>query len=500
MPHQVPPPLSLALTHLRLASGWTQQELARAAGAYPGLICDYERGTRKTLSMETLQELLSLMGYEPADVTTALLFQAALSGAEAGGLSLVEPSIREVRRANRIAVQAGLTEANNVRSRLLDFARSRRAVRARRAAAELWWRLQRRTKAGQIDAVERSADFHSWALAERLCDESIRAAADSAEETRHLAELALRVAELISGQGTGHLHLRAYCRAFVANAERIAGDLTAANASFATAWILWREAAPTASGPLGEWRLHDLEASLRRDQRDFAAARMCIDRACASAPPEALGRILLNKVSVLEQAGEIHQALESLEQAAPLLDAGREPRLVWGLEVNRIVMLCHLGRFAEAEERLPAVRRRAVALGAELDLARVLWLTGRVAAARGRREEARAAFEQVRRAFVQRAIGLDAALVSLDLAIFHLEDGRTAEVALLARETLAIFNALRIPREALASLRLFTRAAQTGTATAAMARHAMGRLERARHEPKPHFKDRGDVPRAERRR
>ncbi len=56
----------------------------------------------------------------------------------------------------------------------------------------------------------------------------------------------------------------------------MAGKLPAAETSFALAWSLWRSAGPAAANPLAEWRLHDLEASLRRDQRAFEAALACV--------------------------------------------------------------------------------------------------------------------------------------------------------------------------------------------------------------------------------
>jgi transcriptional regulator with XRE-family HTH domain len=491
--------LSFALKQLRVARGWTQADLARAAGIQQTLISEYERGRSRSLSAKGLDDLLVVMGYGQEDLTATFLFHATICKTDGGtaGRSPVEPSPREIRRAGQLAALAALGEASHLRAELLSLARSRRAARARRTAGDLWQRLRRHAAAEQLELVEGLPEFQSWALAELLCDESVRAAVDSAEEARRLAALALRVAEVAPCDAAWRLRLRAYCTAFVANAQRVAGELLAAGASFATAWRLWRAAGATAPGPLPEWRLHDLEASLHRDQRAFQAAVACLDRARAGAPDAAMGRILLNRQFTLEQAGDFQGALAALEEAAPWLDASPDPGTAWRLEVNRLVILCHLGRYAEAEAGLPAAREGAVKLGGALDLARVLWLTGRVAAGHGQREEARAAFNQVRREFKERGMGYDTALASLELATLYLEDGRTAEVATLAEETMWIFGNLRVQREALAALRLFFQAARTGNATVDLARQAIEGLERAGGDPQPRRAAHEETPRAE---
>jgi transcriptional regulator with XRE-family HTH domain len=74
VPRVLPPPLSLALTFLREARGWTQQELATAAGLKRQLLCDLEKGSRRTLERGLCESLVAAMGYGPGDVTLALLF------------------------------------------------------------------------------------------------------------------------------------------------------------------------------------------------------------------------------------------------------------------------------------------------------------------------------------------------------------------------------------------------------------------------------------------
>jgi transcriptional regulator with XRE-family HTH domain len=485
MPRAIPPQLSLALTYLRTARGWKEKDLASAAGVPSQVVCDWEKGTRRTLSREMLEELVARMGYAPEDVTLALLFLGGLSpGEQARRGSPAEPSPVEVRRARRIAARVGLTETSRLYAQLLDLGRARRLAQARLQAARQWEALRRLTPAQRLELVERSPALQHWALVELLCAESERAAADQAASALELARLALRVAELAPGEDAWRFLCQGYAWAFIANAERVGSDLVAAEGSFATAWRLWRASGAAARGPLGAWRLHDLEASLRRDQRQFTAALDCLGRALAAAPVEARGRILLKKAYTLEQADQAEAALATLEDAAPLVDSAGEPRLRWVVDNNRILILAHLGRYEEAEARLPALSELTLELGNRLDLARTLWVSGRVAAGLGKREQARAAFDQAKSEFAEDdANAYDTALVSLEVAILLLEDGHTAEVALLAEQMLAIFRSRRVPREALAALRLFCQAAQVGSATAVEARRLLDLLEKARREP-----------------
>jgi hypothetical protein len=108
-----------------------------------------------------------------------------------------------------------------------------------------------------------------------------------------------------------------------------------------------------------------------------------------------------------------------------------------------------------------------------------------------RREEARVAFEQARREFAARRNGYDAALVSLEIAVLDLEDGRMAEVRAEAEGLLGILRAHGLHQEAMAALGLFCRAAAAERATPAMARRVLEYMERARHDPRMRFDERG---------
>jgi len=80
-------------------------------------------------------------------------------------------------------------------------------------------------------------------------------------------------------------------------------------------------------------------------------------------------------------------------------------------------------------------------------------------------------------------------LVSLELAVLYLEDGRTTEVQLLARQMAPIFQAQGVHGEALAALKLFREAAEHEAVTVEFARRLVAYLHRAQHNPQLRFED-----------
>jgi tetratricopeptide (TPR) repeat protein len=487
MPRPAPPPLSLVLATLRKSRGWTGHDLAAASGTSAKMISLYERGARK-LSRGRLETLVGAMGFDGAAIDLFLLsVNWNAEATEAAPRSPVDPTPDDLRWVRQLAARLGVTAMDATEEHMLGRLRAHRARRDRRKAAGLWERLATVTPAQRRLLVEGSQEFQLWSLAERLCHESMEAASDRADQALELARLAHRVAELEASSAAWRSRLEGYALGFLANARRVGGDLPEAEETFDHAWKLWKAGAGADPHLLAEWRLFDLEGSLRRDQRRFREALNRLDCALADAPRQAAGRILMNKAFTLEQMGEAELAIEALREAAPLVDGHREPRLPCILRFNLIVNLCHLGRYAEAEALLPEVQELAVALRRGLDLVRFVWLKGKVAAGLGRSEEARAAFEQARRDFTAREMAYDCALVTLELAALLLEQGHARKVRALAEEMLWIFRAQKVHREALAALQVFCDAARREDASAELARRVVLFLHRAQHDPQLRF-------------
>src|SRR5260370_706706 len=236
MPRPIPPPLSLALTHLRTARGWTQQDLAAATGLTSQRICDLEMGTRRTLSRERLERLSGPRDCGREDVTLALVFAGGLAPPrQERPPSPLDPTPSDLRRARRIAARVGMTETSRMYAQLLVLGRLRRLEQARREAGRQWEVLRERPPAEQLKLLVSSPQLWHWALIERLGKESVPAAADDAARALHLATLAVRAAELAPGDERGRSALQGRAWGFVGNAQRLSADPCAAEAAFAPA-------------------------------------------------------------------------------------------------------------------------------------------------------------------------------------------------------------------------------------------------------------------------
>lgn len=472
---------ALALIYLREERGWKQEELAQAKGLKDyRLISRYQRG-EKDLSRKELDEMSALMGFSREQVDAAIFLRSQVSPpTPAASGSPVDLTPEELRRIDRTVMAESWTRTAERRAWLIEDKKKRKAEEARREAGEIWKSLRPLSSRALRELVEASSQFWIWALVERLCLESERAAADSAAKALDLANLALFAAARCAGEERWRQRLQGYAYAYIANARRVANDYPGAEKAFARAWNLWR--AGEDGGLLPEWRMLSLEASLWRGKRQFEKALELLDRArdAAGSEPEAQGVILLNKAFSCEQMGDLQGAHAALANATPFVEPTGNARLLFALRFETTKALCALDRYEEAGAALPEVRELAERLGNELDLIRVVWLSAHVAAGQGRRQEAVAGLEQVRQAFSARDLSYDAALAALELASLYLQDGHTAKVKALAREMAPVFRALRITRESLAALSLFQEAAQQETATVELATRAIEALRKTR--------------------
>jgi tetratricopeptide (TPR) repeat protein len=488
-----PSPLGAVLRFLRFASGLNEAEAAGILGMRAPMLSELERGEEGTLSRDRLEELLALLGI-PTEAIDPALYALDIAFPSVPMGSPVDPTPAERRSIHRAAVDAGRAALEATWERLTANLRLARAARARRQAGSLWSTLEVLSGRRWRAAVDTERRYWTWALAERLCEESVRAAAHRADEAVELARLAVRVAELAPGSETWRSRLLGFVWPFVANARRVQGDLPGAEEAFSRADRLWEAGAPADPGLLDGTRRLDLKASLRSYQGQFDEALLLLDQALqATGSAEARGRLLIQKATNLKLKGEHEPAIAILRQAEALIAGSRDPRLSWMVRFTLATNLNQLGRHGEAKALLPGVRKLAVELANELDLIRVLWLDAEIATGLRRREEAISALEQVRRYFTTAEIAYDAALASLELAILYLEEGRTAEVGRLAEEMFWIFKAQGVHQEALAAIRLFCEAVKREEVTAEMARHIVDYLGKARHRPELRFEGRGET-------
>jgi len=444
---------AVLLPQLRAFQGLSQEELAANAGLDARTVRRYESGER-----------MPRRGYEQVVEGTGL------------PLELVEACNLPAVRAGRAALAsftAGLFKDMETALAALDGC----LTDIRRAAfAALLVELD--DPSIQTNSAEDSWEVTLWRFVERLCHESAEVASGDAERALKLAELALRAAERAPGKGEQRQKIEGYAWIFLGNARRVGGTLPGAEEALEIASELfqaWTGATPI---PLADWRLPDMQASLRRHQGRFVEALIFHDKALALAPAETAARILLKKAGTLEQQGEPQQALAMLQQVEARIDGPHEPRLLFGVRFNRIVNLLHLKRYEQAREQLPEVQAMAESAGRPLDSVRVVWLRSKIAVGFGRRDEAKELLDRVRREFLTRGIAYDTAVATLELAVLYLEDGRTAEVRTIAAELAPIFAAQRVARETLASVKLFLQAVEQETVTAELARGWLQELRR----------------------
>lgn len=480
MPSPPPPPLSRALTLLRVARGLSPAELAAAGGVpYKGLLA-WEAGS-PVLQRERLEALVAALDLPPEAIDRALVFLRFVSP---------EGEVRsgEEARIERDAARLGL--AGTERAFHLGLAEVRRSRwrRARERAAAQWQGFRGRPFAEVRLVAEHDDAFWSWAFCERLCAVSRKAAARSAPLAQAWADLALSVARRVKGGEVHPSRLEGYCLGHWGNARRVANDHADAERAFQRTWELWRDMGKQLRDEVLDvsWILGS-EASLRRDQRRLPESLHLLDQALSLAQSEkARTTWLINKANALDRLGDYETALAVLCQVGELAAFG-DPQLVLHQRYALAKNLGRVSRYTEAESLLPQIREMALELNNDLELTRVLWLEGWIAAGLGRIEHAQLALEQVQRDFLARDLAYDAALVSLDLAVVYLEENNIVEVQNLALEMTPVFTSRQVHKEALAALGLFRAATERGEITLELARRLVRYLERARHDPEQRF-------------
>jgi len=483
--------LGRRLAILRESRDLTQSQLAREARVNRGSLSEYEAG-KKIPDLATLFRLLEALDYGLAALDRAdeLCIALRLTPKCRPSLGTADP-LRA--RVASLAAEAGsavsrLTDAVALLSGLEPMSERVRAAASsdghpfpedRARAAELWERIRKYPHEGRSALIAELPALHMWAFSELLAHESEAAASDSTVAALELAQEALQVAERIPGDKARRSRSRGYALGFLGNAQRVQSDLGAARQSFARSDEEWQAGAGCPGDLLNEARLLDLKSSLLRAQRNLPESLGLLKRAEEIGGQEMKGRLLIKKSKVLEERGELDAAVATLKKAEPHVDPEREPRLWLCLRHNLLDYLSKIGRFQEAEDMLPEVK---LLVRKELDRVRLRWAEGRIAVGLGRIQQGIDLLSQVRAEFVSRKIWFDAALVTLELAVIFLRQGRTDMVKTLAVHMAPIFRSNGVHREALAALTLFRKAAEQEKVTLDLAERLVAFLRKAQHD------------------
>lgn len=358
----------------------------------------------------------------------------------------------------------------------------------RAPAQALWDRIRALPRARQLGELRRAPAGGLWALCEVLCLESQSQCAHDPAAGAALAELALKVAERVAGEAAWRTKVRGLALAHMANALRAQGDFPAAERAFLSADRCWKTGEAARNGLLEEGLLFALKASLRRSQRRFEEEAALLEQASAAATSVKFRvQVLLSRARLAKEMGDLEKAVAILLEASETAIPDDDGRVVLSIQHGLADNLSKLDRFPEAEALLPAVIDLSRKCGGQVDLVRLRWIEGRVAAGLGHREEGVATLRKVRGEFAARHMSYDTALVSLELAVLYSEQGRAEEVKTLARHMVPIFQARNVHQEILSALSLFRQAAERERVSAEFARKVLAYLRKARNNPDLRF-------------
>lgn len=482
------PDKSLVLKHLREVMGISRAELASRLGrTTPALLGMYERGD-KTVYYETLLANVEPLGCPQEAVDALLALYPFLRNDPVeqppSPVALSPDELRWVRRSC-LAVITGVMEellAEQIRRK-----KGRKAKAARKDADERWPDLQAATPEKRRRLVETFPRYRTWAMAERVCEASIKAAANSAPEALELASFALFIAERIPGPPSFRSRAEGYCWAHVGNARRVGEDFNGADLAFVRAWERWQAGAEADPDLLAEWKLFSLEASLRREQHRFKEALERLARAGERSGGNLLAAasIEVKKSNVLVQMEDLQGALKVIDQSASLIESLEDAHLLFSHQYNRADILCRLNRYEKAAPLLEPIRAMSIEQRDQLSLNRVLWLDALIQAGLGRKQEAMAKLAQVFEEWTNRQHPYDAALSGLDLALLRLESGQLMEVRGISLALALVFEMKGIRREALVALSLFCEAAKRDAATVELTQRVRAEIERVKRSAPP---------------
>jgi len=333
--------------------------------------------------------------------------------------------------------------------------------------------------------LRNNARYCTWGTLERLLAQSWRQRFASPDRAEHLARLALLVAERLDTTFYGAAaieDMRARAWGYIGNVHRLRADLAGATRAFATAFRHLRHGTRE---PIEHALLLDLEASLRRAQRRFAAALRLLRRAFylfeMAGDRHRAGRTLLGMEIVLTYAGYPEKGTPLLYKAIELIDSSQEPDLLLCAWHNLIDGLVDAGRHLEARRLLSRVRplydRFPESVGHRSE-----WLAGKIALGLRQDEEAETLLSKARAGFLAENAPYEAVVVSLELSTLYARQGRTQEMKHLAAEMVPFFSSRQIHREAAAALAFWKHAVDTETAGLDLATRLVSFLKRARYD------------------
>jgi tetratricopeptide (TPR) repeat protein len=324
--------------------------------------------------------------------------------------------------------------------------------------------------------IQNSTRFQTWGLFELLIERSFEMGIRDPSYAEELGRSALVLSDCLDCETYGRPlieDLRARVWAYIGNACRLRSDLCGAEESFAQAYD---HLSKGTRDPLERALLLDLEASLRRDQRQFEESLRLLRRAVKiflqSEQNHQAGRTLVKLATVYHDTGEFTEAIPLLYQSLNLIDD-----------------LAESGRFLESQRHYREARPLYRSFTDAWTQNRRKWVKGKISSGLCQLDQAEALFLAAREGFIEEGIPFDTALVSLDLALLYARQRRTADLKRLAEEMVPIFSSLHIHREALAALAFLKQAVEAEYATVDLVSRVASYLRKAQHDPELRFQE-----------
>jgi tetratricopeptide (TPR) repeat protein len=308
----------------------------------------------------------------------------------------------------------------------------------------------------QVQAVGESRYTHP-AFIRHLVDASHGMRYQDPAGMLHFAELARTAAESCRVEAAGNekrlSDLRAQASRQYGNALRVLGRLPESEVAFATAQ---RYLDAGTRDPLLRARHCTQTFSLRYFQRRFAEAIELAEEAGQIyeelGETHSLASTMVQQAIACLYAGEAEDAVRILNQAIPLIDADGDPHLLLAACHNLIRCYIDLGRPEQALSIYFETRNLYKRFDDPLIRLRMAWQEGQLLRDMGHLRAAERVLLQARQGFVERNLLYEAALISLDLAAVYVKLQAEQELQQTVAETVPIFGALGVDREALASL------------------------------------------------
>lgn len=338
-------------------------------------------------------------------------------------------------------------------------------------ASNLLLELVRVPRSQRPLVVRNKKRYHTLGMVRRLMAEAkakFRVHPSSAEE---LASLALLVAEQIDDATYGPTAIgsqRALARGYLANALRAQRQFTQAARELHQAWHDLYDL--HVSAPLERAWLLRFQSSLARDMHQYSAAQECAQEARGlyrrlGQMRDALWMLVAESIALYE-GDQANQALKLFEaQAEEMTEDVMGLSEYLAYRSLRTILLVRAGRFIEAREMLPELRRLNARHGEWNLSARISWVQAMVFQGLDQGSLARRHFREALDLFTSHGFWLDGALVTLELSQLCLEQGRLTEAQRLAQIAAPIFEAHGQTSDALTALHVFLRAAQQARAS-----------------------------------